>query len=60
MTIEEKGKLIQQIIIELKASRIELANDGTGKRLDEGDTFFSLCFKSDDELKHIAALCGIK
>ena len=45
MRTEEKGKMIGAIITELHCS---------GNAFDEGDTFFSLCFKSDKELRHIA------
>jgi len=45
MSTEEKGKVIGAIITELQLS---------GRDFDEGDTFFSLCFKSDKELMHIA------
>ncbi len=50
MSDNEKGKLIGAIILELHLS---------GQDFDEGDTFFSLCFKSDDELKQIARLCKV-
>lgn len=54
MTIEQKGKLISQIITHLKfaAQRLD-------KAFDEGDTFFSLAFKSDTELKRIAKMAGV-
>ena len=53
MTIEQKGALIGQIITHLKfaAKRLD-------KAFDEGDTFFSLAFKTDAELKRIAKLAG--
>ena len=44
MNDEIKGQMIRDIIFELKMS---------GRDFDEGDTFFSLCFKSDKELTHI-------
>lgn len=47
---KEKGNLIGAIIAELRFS---------GRDFDEGDTFFSLCFKSDEELKHIASMAGV-
>lgn len=54
MSIEQKGKLIGQIITHLKFSAQRL-----DKAFDEGDTFFSLAFKSDAELKRIAKLSGV-
>lgn len=53
---KEKGKLISEIVRELKLKSIEVG-DGS---FCEGDTFFSLAFKTDSELKKIAKLCGIK
>jgi len=50
MSDEQKGKLISAILLELKCS---------GRKYDEGDTFFSLCFKSDEELLRIASLCRV-
>lgn len=47
MSEAQKGKLISDIILELKCSV---------RKLDEGDAFFSLCFKSDEELLKIARL----
>jgi hypothetical protein len=53
MTTEQKGKLIAAIISHLK---FEARNQN--KAFNEGDTFFSLAFKSDVELNKIAKLCG--
>ena len=55
MTTEQKKDIIWKIIETLKSQAI-LHN----KQFDAGDTFFSLAFKSDKELKKIALLCGIK
>jgi hypothetical protein len=54
MRIEQKGKLIAAIIAHLKFHAREQK-----KAFDEGDTFFSLAFKSDAELKRIAKLTGV-
>lgn len=54
MNIEQKGKLIGEIITHLKFAAQRL-----NKAFDEGDTFFSLAFKSDAELKRIAKLAGV-
>ena len=54
MSIEQKGKLISQIITHLKFSA-----KSQNKAFNEGDTFFSLAFKSDSELKRIAKLAGV-
>jgi hypothetical protein len=53
MSIEQKGVLIGQIITHLKFHAQEHK-----KAFDEGNTFFSLAFKSDAELKRIAKLAG--
>lgn len=53
MTVEKKSQLIGAIIAHLKFTA---ANQK--KQFDEGDTFFSLCFKSDKELEKIAKLAG--
>lgn len=51
MTVEQKGKLIAEIIRTMRAvAGIQR------KAFNEGDTFFALAFKSDDELRRIAAL----
>lgn len=55
MNSETKGKLIGTIVKELKLKALEV-NDGS---FCEGDTFFSLAFKTDNELIKIARLCGI-
>jgi hypothetical protein len=54
MSIEQKGKLISLIITHLKFHAKEQK-----KAFDEGDTFFSLAFKSDAELQRIAKLAGV-
>lgn len=54
MTIEAKSGLIMAIISNLK---FEASN--RNKAFDEGDTFFSLAFKTDAELKKIAKLAGV-
>ena len=66
MTIEEKGKLIGSIIAHLKFATESINKKLSGKdnleqhkTFSEGDTFLSLCFKSDKELKSIAKMtCG--
>jgi hypothetical protein len=55
MTNKQKGKIINNIIIVLSA-QAKLHN----KSFDNGDTFFSLCFKTDKELVKIAKMCGIQ
>lgn len=50
MSDQEKGSIISAIMGELHLS---------GREFDAGDTFFALCFKSDDELKTIARLAGV-
>jgi len=55
MTTKEKGDLIGQIIQQLKISA--LANKD--QSFCEGDTFFSLAFKSDKDLNKIAKLSGV-
>jgi len=55
MDTKEKGALISKIVTELKLSAF--ANKDTS--FCEGDTFFSLAFKSDNEINKIARLCGI-
>lgn len=54
MTTEQKANLISQIISHLGFHAKE-----NKKAFDAGDTFFSLCFKSDSELKKIAKLVGV-
>lgn len=53
MTTEQKSQLIQAIIAHL---RFEAHRQQ--KPFDEGDVFFSLCFKEDSELLRIAKLSG--
>ena len=55
MNIKLKSKLIPSIVRELKFKALEL-KDGS---FCEGDAFFSLAFKSDNELIKIAKLCGL-
>lgn len=54
MSTEQKKNLIWSIIAHLKFIAHEQK-----KAFDVGDTFFSLAFKSDDELKHIAKQTGL-
>lgn len=54
MTTEEKGKLIGLILTHLQFHAQEQK-----KPFDYGDTFFSLAFKTDEELEEIAALAGV-
>lgn len=53
LTTEEKKSIIQEIMSHLRFHASE-----NGKHFDAGDIFFSLCFKSDDELLNIAKLSG--
>ena len=55
MDTKEKGALIAQIIVELKLSAFAHKDSS----FCEGDTFFSLAFKSDKEINKIAKLCGV-
>ena len=55
MNIEDKGQLIQLVVQQLKINA--LANKGYS--FCEGDTFFSLAFKSEDEVNKIAKLAGV-
>lgn len=54
MSTEQKKTLIWAIISHLKFIAQEQK-----KAFDVGDTFFSLAFRSDDELKHIAKQAGL-
>ncbi len=54
MTTDQKGKLIGLILTHLKFHAAEHK-----KPFDYGDTFISLAFKSDDELRTIARLAGV-
>lgn len=54
MTTEQKRNMIWAII-----SHLEFHAKEQKKAFDKGDTFFSLAFKSDAELKKIAKLTGI-
>jgi hypothetical protein len=54
MTIKQKGDLIWTII-----SHLDFHAKEQKKAFDVGDTFLSLCFKSDSELKKIAKLAGV-
>lgn len=53
LTTEKKASIIGQIIAQLRFAATEQK-----KAFDEGDTFLSLCFKSDEELLTIAKLAG--
>ena len=53
MTTKQKSELIGAIIAHLRFHAHQQKNG-----LDEGDTFFALCFKQDAELLHIAKLAG--
>lgn len=53
LTIDEKRALIEQIIIKLKAASTLKMMDTP---IDEGDTFFALCFKPDEELQKIGKM----
>lgn len=54
MNAEQKGKLISQII-----THLQFHAQATKKPFCEGDTFFSLAFKTDAEIKKIAKLAGV-
>lgn len=54
MTVNQKGNLIATIITHLKFHA-----KAQKKAFNEGDTFFSLAFKSDKELIKIAKLTGV-
>jgi len=56
MDAEAKGKLIGDIVRELKLKALEVGDAS----FCEGDTFFSLAFKTDKELIKIAKLCGVE
>jgi hypothetical protein len=53
MSTEQKSQLIGTIIAHLR-----FAAKSQDKAFNEGDTFFSLCFKTDADLNNIAKLCG--
>ncbi len=53
MNATQKSQLIGSIITHLSFHAKEQK-----KAFDEGDTFFSLCFKDDKELLNIAKLAG--
>jgi len=53
MTTQQKGKIIADIMVELKNQAFFL-----GKKFDEG-MFFDLCFKTDKELLRIKKLCKV-
>lgn len=52
---EQRGKLIDNIVGELKIAAFA-ASDHT---FCAGDTFFSLAFKTDEELLNIAKVAGV-
>lgn len=54
MNTEQKKNLIWSII-----SHLKFTASSQKKPFDAGDTFFSLAFKSDDELLNIAKLAGL-
>ena len=54
MTTEQKRIIIASIIAHLR-----LAAKTQNKAFSDGDVFFSLVFKTDDELLKIAKLCGV-
>ena len=54
MTTQEKANLISAII-----SKLSFTAEMQKKKFDSGDTFFSLCFKTDEELEQIAKLAGV-
>lgn len=54
MTNTERGQLIGNICMKLK-----FMAENEKKRFDYGDTFISLAFKTDSELRNIARLCCI-
>lgn len=54
MTTEQKSKLISAIITQLQYQAKQ-----QNKEFCAGDTFFSLVFKTDKELKRIAKLAGV-
>lgn len=54
MTKEQRNQLISEIFNNMKFWATEL-----NKPFCEGDTLFSLAFKSDRELKKIAKLAGL-
>jgi len=54
MNYEKKARLIGLII-----SKMRFMARNENKPFNEGDVFFSLCFKNENELKRIAQLCGI-
>ena len=55
MNTETKGRIIGEIVRELRLKSLEVGD----RSFCEGDTFFSLAFKADNEIKKIAKLCGI-
>lgn len=55
MSSQDKGQLIGLIVRELKFKALEVGDTS----FCEGDTFFSLAFKSDKEVNKIAKLCGV-
>jgi hypothetical protein len=55
MNTVTKGNLIGTIVRELRLKAMEVGDSS----FCEGDTFFSLAFKTDKELIKIAGLCGV-
>jgi hypothetical protein len=62
MTTEEKGRLISLIILTLRTQarlqRKRMPWEKPAPVFNEGDTFFALAFKPDEELKRIARMVG--
>ncbi|KKL67744.1 hypothetical protein LCGC14_2131920 [marine sediment metagenome] len=55
MNTKQKSTLIGQIVQQLRIS----AQSHKDYSFDEGDTFFSLCFKTDSEIIKIAKIAGV-
>lgn len=55
MSSNEKGQLIGLIVQQLKLTSLSKGDT----QFCEGDTFFALAFKSDEEIKNIAKLAGL-
>jgi hypothetical protein len=56
LSLNQKQRLINQVIAELKIE----AHNRKDYLFNEGDLFFALAFKSDQELVRLAKLCGVK
>ncbi len=55
MNVKQRGQLISCILSQLKFMAWS-----EKKAFDYGDTFFSLAYMNDQELHHIAKLCGVE